>query len=292
MNTIWTSKLLTKGLLILTLNWGCTSPTSSQTTPVTEIIDTKGTTIETRFLPPSGFEREKAASHSFAAYLRQLPLKAHGANVLFYNGHTKPNYNTYDAVVNLPIGKRDLHQCADAIMRLRAEHLWKEKKFDQIHFNFTNGFRADYTRWMKGERIVVKGNQVYWNSQSAPSNSYDSFWKYLQMVFAYAGTLSLEKELVSVSLKDLQIGDIFIQGGSPGHAVIVVDIATNPASNEKRFLLAQSYMPAQEIQILQNPNNAEISPWYTADIGEKLITPEWTFKATDLKRFPTPSDTH
>jgi hypothetical protein len=41
-------------------------------------------------------------------------------------------------------------------------------------------------------------------------------------------------------------------------------------------------MPAQEIQILKNPNNLELSPWYSNKIGSELRTPEWTFKKTDL----------
>ena len=59
----------------------------------------------------------------------------------------------------------------------------------------------------------------------------------------------------------MKIGDVFIKGGSPGHAVTIVDIAINPKTNKKVFLLAQSYMPAQEIKILKNPNNSELSPW-------------------------------
>jgi hypothetical protein len=54
---------------------------------------------------------------------------------------------------------------------------------------------------------------------------------------------------------------------------------------KKIFLLAQSYMPAQELQILKNPNNAKMSPWYSEEFGETLITPEWTFKKAHLKRF-------
>src|SRR5690606_29137865 len=101
----------------------------------------------------------------------------------------------------------------------------------------------------------------------------------------YAGTLSLDKELHAKSIDEMQIGDVFIHGGSPGHAVIVVDMAVNKTTNEKIFILAQSYMPAQETQILFNFNNKEISPWYSIDFGETLKTPEWTFEKTDLKSF-------
>ena len=157
--------------------------------------------------------------------------------------------------------------------------------FGMLLFNFTNGFRVDYTEWMKGKRIVVKGNKSYWTEANSPSNTYKDFWDYMEVVFTYAGTLSLSKELKSVEIDDLKIGDVFIQGGSPGHAVIVIDIASKPSTKEKLFLLAQSYMPAQEIQILVNPGNAKISPWYPTSFGELLKTPEWTFKRGDLKRF-------
>ena len=98
----------------------------------------------------------------------------------------------------------------------------------------------------------------------------------------YAGTHSLSKSLHSKSIKDIAIGDVFIVGGFPGHAVIVVDVAENNIG-EKVFLLAQSYMPAQETQILKNYNDAKISPWYSANINERLYTPQWTFGVGQLK---------
>jgi len=249
------------------------------------IMNPEGQTLETRLLTPEGFERTVTVERSFAEYLRQLPLKPQGSEVLLFNGSTKPNNDIYDAVVNLDIGRRDLHQCADAVMRLRAEYLWNQKQYDKIHFNFTNGFRVEYSEWMKGQRIAVKGNSAYWSQSTSRSNTYQDFWKYMEIIFSYAGTLSLSKELNSVSIDDLKIGDVFIQGGSPGHAIIVVDIAVNTKTNEKIFLLAQSYMPAQEIQILKNPNDDKISPWYSVNFGDKLDTPEWTFYSIDLKRF-------
>lgn len=250
-----------------------------------EIIIPKGTTLQTRILPPLGYERKIADKNSFAEYLRNLPLKPHNSEVLTYNGSIKPNYDVYVAVVDLSIGNKDLHQCADAVMRLRAEYLWNQKQYDKIHFNFTNGFRVDYSEWMKGKRIVVKGNATSWVQSKEPSNTYDDFWKYMEMIFNYAGTLSLSKELQPVTIDNIQIGDVFIKGGSPGHAVIVVDVAVNPKTNKKIFLLAQSYMPAQEIQILENPNNKGLSPWYSTDFENQLLTPEWIFDKTQLKRF-------
>lgn len=249
------------------------------------IINETGKTIQERFNVPKGFERTTEETNSYGYYLRTLPLKNAGENVLLFDGREKQNYDVYDAVIDLEIGKKDLHQCADAVMRLRAEYLWNQKRYDEIHFNLTNGFKVNYSEWMKGKRIVVKGNETYWSQTTTASNTYTDFWKYLELVFTYAGTLSLSKELKTIKPEELAIGDVFIKGGSPGHAVIVVDVAINPENNKKLFLLAQSYMPAQEIQLLKNPNDETISPWYSADFGDILETPEWTFSSDQLKRF-------
>jgi hypothetical protein len=257
--------------------------TSAQTE--TKQINPNGKTIEERFNTPHSFERIITNSNTFAAYLRKLPLKEHGSDVLFYDGHLKTNYDVYEAVVDQEIGKRDLHQCADAVMRLRADYLRSEKRYSDIHFNFTNGFTADYANWMKGKRIEVKGNKVYWTTKGKAGDTDASYWKYLEMVFAYAGTLSLSKELKPVKVKDMQIGDVFIHGGSPGHAVLVIDMCFNPKTGEKLFMLAQSYMPAQQTQILKNNTDTHLSPWYSLDFGSELHTPEWAFDRYELKRF-------
>ena len=241
--------------------------------------------IPDRFVPPEGYQRKQVALNSFANYLRHLHLKPIGSKVLYYNGEVKPNDEVYAAVVDLPIGRKDLHQCADAVMRLRADYLYAQKRYQDIHFNFTNGFRVDYSEYIKGKRIVVQGNKTYWKQSVSPSNTSYDFNRYKEQIYMYAGTLFLSKELVPVKIEDMQIGDVFIQGGSPGHAVIVVDMVEN-ASGEKMFMLAQSYMPAQEIQILENPTHPGISPWYPLEGWVDLYTPEWNFIDEDLKRFP------
>lgn len=249
------------------------------------LINKSGTTIRTRFNLPEGFQRITTAQNSFAEYLQNLPLKPDGSKVQYYNGATKHATNVYAGVVDIDVGKRDLQQCADAIMRLRGEYLWQQKDYDNIHFDFTNGFQVDYTQWMKGNRMRIKGNKTTWYPSKAPSNTYKNFRAYMNLIFAYAGTLSLSKELPSVAFENMQIGDIFIQGGSPGHAIIVVDMAKHLETGKQLFLLAQSYMPAQDIQILQNPMNGTISPWYDKQFTGNLVTPEWRFRKGDLKRF-------
>jgi hypothetical protein len=244
------------------------------------IINEKGTTVKTRFTLPNGFKRIMADTNSFGEYLRNLPLKPAGTKVKYYNGETKQE-DVYDAVVDMDIGNKDLQQCADAIMRLRGEYLYSQKQYDKITFTFTNGFKAEYTTWMEGNRITVNGNNVLWKKSAEPSNTYKDFRAFMDIVFAYCGTLSLSKSMKHKELKDLTIGDIFIHGGSPGHAEIILDVAQN-SKGEKVFMLAQSYMPAQDVQVLKNPNNSDITPWYSANITSELVTPQWTFSKGEL----------
>lgn len=248
------------------------------------VINPEGNTLQERIKVPEGFERVKVEDDSFAFYLRNLPLKAHDAKVLYYNGSVKNN-DIHAAVIDIDVGSRDLQQCADAVMRLRAEYLYNKGEYDKIHFNFTNGFKADYSKWMQGYRIEVSQNKTSWVKKTESSRDYAAFRKYLDIVFAYAGTLSLSQELEPVPVKEMKIGDVFIKGGSPGHAVIVVDMAENKEIGEKIFLLAQSYMPAQDIHVLKNMQSEGLSPWYTLNFEDKLLTPEWTFEKESLKRF-------
>lgn len=117
-------------------------------------------TVATRIAPPTGYVREACSDHSFTGYLRNLPLMPKGSKVMLYNGKEKANQSAAYAVIDMEIGNRDLQQCADAVMRLRAEYLWKHKRYGEIKFNFTNGFLAGYKKWAEGNRIKVSGNQV------------------------------------------------------------------------------------------------------------------------------------
>jgi hypothetical protein len=248
------------------------------------LINKSGGTVEQRIEVPEGFERIKVPENSYGQYLRSLPVKPDGTRIKLYNGEVTDK-DVHAAVIDIDIGNRDLQQCADAVIRLRAEYLYSQKLYRRIHFNFTNGFNADYTNWMNGNRVVNKGNKTNWVKKTGYSNEYSSFRKYLDIVFAYAGTLSLSKEMKKVSIDDMQIGDVFLKGASPGHTVTILDMAENKKTGEKIFIIAQSYMPAQDIHILKNFQNTELSPWYSTNFGEVLSTPEWEFEKGQLMRF-------
>lgn len=240
-----------------------------------------GNTVATRFSVPNGYARKSYRAGTFGNYLQQLPLKPAGTLTKYYNGEIKDK-KVAAAVIDISVGNRDLQQCADAIMRLRAEWLFAEKRFDDIAFNLTNGFNMKYSEWKKGKRLNSACNG--WINEGTASETHEDFMKYMKTIFTYAGTLSLSKELQSKNISTLEAGDVFIKGGSPGHAVIVVDVAEGREG--KIFILAQSYMPAQDIEILKNPNNAGMSPWFKASEMGLLETPEWKFEWNQLKSWP------
>lgn len=246
------------------------------------LIVKDGETISSRFLVPSEYEREYYPEDSFGTYLRSLKLKEMGAPVFLYDGREK-FVQSYISVIDMPILPQDLIQCADAVIKLRAEYLYSQKKYDEISFDLTNGMKVPFSKFMNGERIKVSGNKTVWiKGKYKTGHGREVFDEYLKFIYTYAGTLSLSRELNKADIKDIKIGDVFIQGGSPGHAVIVVDIAVNRKTGEKIMMLAQSYMPSQELHILKSI--FDISPWYKIE-DEKLVTPEWLFEKGSLKKW-------
>lgn len=241
--------------------------------------------LHRRIPTPEGFARCEVDSNSFGSWLRHLPLLPGRPPVYLYNEQLKGNQQAHAAVLDIDVGKRDLQQCADAVMRLKAEYHFAVGEHEQIAFNFTSGHPAKWSAWAAGERPQIQGNKVRWVRSKGPSRSYQNFRSYLNSVFSYAGTYSLSQELLAVAdTSPVQIGDVWIKGGFPGHAVIVVDVAEHPATGEQRFLLVQSYMPAQQMHILRNPRTTDNSPWYSRPTGT-LYTPEWSFAAGSRKRF-------
>ncbi|MEM7104103.1 MAG: DUF4846 domain-containing protein [Bacteroidota bacterium] len=250
-----------------------------------ETYDYKAALIN-RMVVPVGFERVKLEKGSFGDWLRHLPLEPGKGTVNYFNGDPKFTQKIHAGVIDMDVGTRDLQQCADAIMRVKAEYHYQRKEYSDIHFNFTSGDKVSFDDWRKGKKPRISGNNVTFTGFSGNvDNSYRNFKKYLISIFSYAGTASLERELSNIELIDMQPGDMFIQGGSPGHAVLVMDMAINKSTDEKLFLLAQSYMPAQDFHILRNLNDKKLDPWYRLDFGNELSTPEWRFDSNDLYRF-------
>jgi hypothetical protein len=244
------------GLLLATScnpNNHSSHPSADKTDPADSIAAIK---------TPGGFNRLQTDPGSFTAWLRTIPLKKDNTVYLF-NGSRKRNQSAQFAVMDIPVGDRDLQQCADAVMRLRAEYLFSNKRYSEIEF------------WDNA------GKSYKWKGGSDRA----AFEQYLITVFGWCGSASLEKQLKQVvKLEQIQPGDVFIKGGFPGHAMLVVDVAVND-KGKKIFMLAQSYMPAQNIHVVKNPGDEKQGPWYEVTDEEKINTPEWTFTREQLRRW-------
>ncbi|HMP94954.1 MAG TPA: DUF4846 domain-containing protein, partial [Phnomibacter sp.] len=208
---------------------------------------------------PPNYVRKPLPAASFGHYLRRQPLQK-SRTVLLHNGLPKANQYAQFAVLGLAMVPGDLQQCADAIMRLRAEYLRS-----------------------LGLPVVFKdsrGTAYHW-----PGMQHRGWQGYLMQVFAMCGTASLANMLKSISWPHIQVGDVVIKPGYPGHAMLVIDVAEHVRTGEKIFMLAQSYMPAQQMHIVVNPASGGFSPWYTLPVNGELITPEWVFGGEALRRW-------
>lgn len=248
----------------------------------------QGRTVETRFLVPAGFQRTPLPAKSFGAWLRRAELHPVDRPVQLHTGLNKERQDVHLAVLRFDVGPRDLQQCADAVMRLRAEYLWASARASEICFRFSSGHAARWSDWARGLRPVVRGRHVRFELKAKADASRPTFRRYLDRVFTYAGSASLEKELRPVpAAAPVLPGDVLIQGGFPGHAVIVVDVVhATESRGRQKMLLAQSYMPAQDIHVLRNAGQPHTA-WYDVPTSEDapIRTPEWNFSRSDLKRF-------
>ena len=238
--------------------------------------------VAARFPAPPGCRRVPVAPGSWGEWLRGLPLLPAGTPARLYNGRLKNRQDVVAAVVDIDAGTQDLQQCADAVIRLRAEYLFSQDP-NQVHFHLTTGYDFWFADFVDGRTFRVVNEKVVPAARPAEAPTHAALARYLVPTFGYAGTLSLSRELRPVLLSAAQPGDVLIHGGAPGHAVLVVDVAAHVVTRRKFLLLAQSYMPAQSVHVLRG---AAGGAWFPAEaVGGEFETPEWTFGAGELGRF-------
>jgi len=243
-------------------------------------------TIRERFSPPKGYHWDEEKSASFGYFIENFKLKPYGSQILKYDDTPISTQHLHEAVFDIDTGNKDLQQCADAIIRLRAEYLFKAKKFDEIKFHFTSGDLVSWNDYKNGTRAFVNGNSVNFRKTAEFDDSYQNFRQYLDLIFNYAGTISLNKETnPATKNSDLKTGDILITAGSPGHIVFISGVCKNKYG-KRLYLLSEGFTPAQSIHLLSNPFDKNISPWYDLDINApETKTARYIFKPTNFRHF-------
>ncbi len=280
MNTLLRSVLV----FVCILFWS--SPVNASTPAWWPLIDTASPTepLAKRYRPPTGFHRVAVGPQSFAAWLRTLPIRTDRMQVLSYQG--LPLKRPSAGIVAMEVGERDLMQCADSIIRLHAEYLWAHGRQKEAAYRFTSGDETRWQDWVSGEQFRIEGNQVK-RIQGAPRPStHANYRRWLDLVFTYAGTMSLARDAAAPAVESLvEAGEFYVEAGSPGHAVMVLDVVTN-SEGVRLGLLGQGFMPAEDIHVLRSPVALD-GVWFRLpeQAGEALPTPSWRpFSAQSRRR--------
>jgi hypothetical protein len=248
------------------------------------LINKDSLTIASRVNIPHGYKRVRYLKGSYADYLRNYKLKPFGSKIINYDNSEYFWQGGHIGILDIPVPKNGLQQCADALIRVRSEYLWKNNRKDEIGFNFTSGHYCSWIKYAEGYRPKISGNKVSFHKTANTNASEENFYKYLNLIYMYSGTLSLYNELKSIDAKDLKIGDMLIKGGSPGHIVMIGDEVINE-NGEKLFLLFQGNTPAQSVHLVKNLEDSNISPWYQLEDNAVIPVSNYTFSSAKFVRF-------
>ena len=162
---------------------------------------------------------------SWQYFLQHLPVI--NGPIVDYRGKLIEYQQKHIGIIPYDVGESDLQQCADALMRLRAEYLFQQKRYDEIGFHFVSGNYYSWNNYCKGLRPVAKGKGFKLIIASSSEKTHESLRSYLNIVYSYASTISLAKELKTAG--DFEIGTVVIHPGNPGHCFIIIDEAINKA---------------------------------------------------------------
>ena len=259
--------------------------TVNAVTVKTNLINKDSLTIMSRVNLPEGYKRIEYSSGSFQDYLRNYKLKPFNSKIINYDGSEYYWQLGHIGILDIPVPKNGLQQCADALIRIRSEYLWNQNRKNEIGFNFTSGHYCSWKKYAEGYRPKIDGSKVSFYKTAKQNHTKSNFYKYLNLIYTYSGTLSLYNELPKItSTKDLKIGDMLIKGGSPGHIVMIADEIINE-DGEKRFLLFQGNTPAQSVHLVKNLEDTELSPWYNLKLDAEIGVSNYTFSSSKYARF-------
>jgi hypothetical protein len=184
--------------------------------PWLRTAEVKGGPIRAQVPPPAGYSEVDA--DGWGTWLRGLPVQPADYPLHVEGGAVHRNQRTHFRVVQMDV--LPWQQCADSILRLRAEYLRSiGVRFSFSGLSFDKGSRADFDR-------------------------------FLRRLFVFKGTVHMAGELTNPGDRRARPGDLFVIGGSPGHVVMVLDVVHNAAGN-RQLLIGNGFMPAQEFHIVK-----------------------------------------
>ena len=213
---------------------------------------------------PVGYSRI-SAENAYTIFLRDLPLKRRGSFVHLYTGGIARLQFLSTGVIDMPVLSND-EQCADVTMRIRAEYLWKNGRYNEICFTSVGGKRQPYSG----------------------GGSRKAFEKYMRTVYGTCNTASVFRETKERALKDIQPGDVLVypsrHKGYYGHAVLVADVARSK-SGKIAVLCIEGNTPAREAHVIKNMNPFR-NPWFIFnEKGDSYCVSVFRFNKNELRHY-------
>ncbi|MBU1240103.1 DUF4846 domain-containing protein [Myxococcota bacterium] len=245
--------------------------------------------LSRRYPVPAGYSRVSLKKGSWGWWLRHLPMRKKGTIPRNFRGEAIADYQQFmSGVIDLDIGNKDLQQCIDTIIRLRAEYLWVSGKKQAIGFRIRGNHKFFWYQWKRGLRPQIKGGLLSFVKTKRPGYSRSYFYAYLDHLYMTTGTIH-HRGKKQVPAAQAAPGDYFvtihprpIMGGA-GHAVIILDMATN-SSGARVALIGQGDIPAQDFHVVKNVNGAKWFPLPAPTSTKAFLWPT-EFFWQDLKGF-------
>lgn len=211
---------------------------------------------------PAGFDRVLLPAGSFGDWLRNLPVDDASSVVRESDGKTLMSADDPNLAATICL-QPHTHAlgAAGMMVRLRAEHGWCSKTLDRASFHFTSGQRMSWRAWASGVRALTGDSGPHFELTGIADESRDSFCAWIETQLQFTSCASLLDDTRPVDDGTIAAGDLLLREGHDAHALIVLDVCTNP-SGRVAVLLGSGNTPAATFHVLRAPSG---SPWFVID---------------------------
>jgi hypothetical protein len=226
--------------------------------------------LKQRFPEPVGYQRIAVNPETLGEWLRFLPIAAPGTVVTDVNG--KPAIVTLAGFVAAVVAM-DMHaeESADTLLRLHAEWRYSKGDRDSINYASNSGRLMPFSRWIAGERIVLKKQNWDWGFKAAPLSNptYMDLRNFLDAAYQWTDPRALAMQGKVLDAADVAPGDYFVHAGKDPTLVIVLDVAKNSAG-ESAMLLGHVASPHQFMYVMRASKE---SAWCMPRANQEIAAP-------------------
>jgi len=229
------------------------------------------------FPPPPATDILPTKEGSFGDWLASLPVDSAHTVLHYYTGDEALQQNGHAAIIDIPV-KNNIQDSRKIIMRLYAEYLYQQGRYNELQFSNNEG------------NII---NPKIWFSEKYPGQPfqfpYRDFRKYLNETLAAASWKSWMQKLEKISRLEAQAGDIVYQKSGGGSHAMLIAAAANGRNGQRYHLYIEGATPPAEVHVVANNEQKVLSPWYPMIEGQPVRTPYWVFNDKNYYRLVSDS---